>query len=103
MQTGSFVGYVTLGTTGFKIRVLTTDTAGTPTAPSAAPTYRVRGPGGQVLSGTTTQVGAITGLYEASIDVTVPNGFAAGTSYDIDFSYTVSAVARGQLKHFAVG
>lgn len=103
MQTGSFVGYVTLGTTGFKVRVLTTNTDGTPTAPSAAPTFRVRGPGGQVANGTTTQVGAITGLYEASIDVTVPNGFAAGTSYDIDFSYTVSALARGQLKHFAVG
>lgn len=103
MQTGSFVGFVTLGTTGWKIRVLCTNTDGTPTAPSAAPAFRVRGPGGQVASGNTTQVGVITGLYEASLDVTVPNGYAAGTSYDIDFTYTVSAVARGQLKHFMVG
>jgi hypothetical protein len=102
MQTGSFVGYVTLGST-IKIRVITTDTNGTITAPSAAPAYRVRGPGGQILSGNTTQVGAVTGLYEASIDATVPNGFAAGVNYDIDFTYTVSAIARGQLKHFQVG
>ncbi len=101
MEAGCFAGTVTLGDT-LVDRVLTVDTAHTPTAPAAAPTFVVYGPSGVVTSGTTSQTGAVTGLYQASIVMSAGNGFAAGTPYQIVYSYSVGGTARGQVHHVQV-
>jgi hypothetical protein len=102
MEAGCFVGTPLLGDT-LVDRVLTVDTNHTPTAPSAAPTYTVYGPDGVVTTGTTTQVGAVTGLYSVSLICSTGNGYVAGQQYQVVFSYTVSAVVRGQVHYFQVG
>lgn len=102
MEAGCFVGTPVLGDT-LVDRVLTVDTAHTPTAPSAAPTYTVYGPSGQVATGTATQVGAVTGLYSVSLVVSTGNGYAAGQQYSVVFSYTVGGTLRGQIHYFQVG
>lgn len=102
MEAGCFIGNPVLGDT-LVDRVLTVDTAHTPTAPAAAPTYTVYGPSGQVTTGTATQVGAVTGLYSVSLSVTTGNGYAAGQAYQIVFAYSVGGTARGQIHYFHVG
>jgi hypothetical protein len=101
MDAGCFVGTPVLGDT-LVDRVLTVDTAHTPTAPAAAPTYTVYGPSGTVTTGTATQVGAVTGLYSVSLLVSSGNGYVAGKQYQIVYSYSVGGTVRGQVHHFQV-
>jgi hypothetical protein len=101
LEAGCFSGIVTLGET-LVDRVLTVDTNHTPTAPAAPPAFTVYGPAGQVTTGNTTQVAAVTGLYQASLDVTSGNGFVAGEQYQVVYSYSVSGISRGTVHHFQV-
>lgn len=97
-----FQGFVRLGST-IKLRVLTTDTNFTPTAPLAAPTAKVYGPGGQIgTTITSTQVGAEVGLYEITITASTQNNYSAGNTFTVLWGFTVASIVRGQLSSFQV-
>lgn len=102
MDAGGFAGMAVLGGS-IKVRVLTRDSNGTPTAPGAAPTAKVFGPGGQVGTTVTSgQVGSETGLYEITLTTSVGNGYAAGQLYHVVWSYSVGGTARGIVHTFQV-
>jgi hypothetical protein len=81
------------------------DANGQPIAPDAAPTYKVYGPAGNELTaaaGTCSQVGAVTGLFLASILLADSSGFDVGERYFVVYSWAVSAAARAEGHTFGV-
>lgn len=74
----------------------------TPTAPTGTPTYQVRdstglGTGSTVITGSATALSGVTGGWFINAAITSANGFAAGTTYVVIISYTISAVVYTDL------
>lgn len=99
-----FIGIIPLDGT-LPATALTRNTSGVPTAPAAAPTYRVYGPAGLLSgqTGSTSQLDSQTGLYRASLSLTGANGYESGQTYCVLFQATVSGNAWAELATFQVG
>ncbi len=102
-----FFGFVPLGTTTFGFPIQGTNSSRTPTAPDAAPTYRIYAAGATVAlvtgtgpaGDTDSQTGwrMVTGL-----SITLGNGYAAGQTYFVRAAYAISAVAEVDIGCFVV-
>lgn len=84
--------------------VRTKNASGTPTAPSAAPTYEIYSGAADstMTSGTGTMTLIATAKYRASHAISSANGYESGKAYTITVDYTVGGVARSEELEFFV-
>lgn len=102
-----FFGYVPLGTTTFGFPIQCANSSRTPTAPDAAPTWRIYGPAGgaALLTGTApnTDTDSQTGFrFVTGVQVTLGNNFAAGNTYTVRAAYAISSVSEVDIGTFVV-
>ncbi len=102
-----FFGFVPIGTTTFGFPIQGTNSSRTPTAPDAAPTYRIYQAGGTtpILTGTgpASDTDGQTGWrMVTNVAVTLANGFAAGQTYVVRAAYAISTVAEVDIGCFVV-
>lgn len=102
-----FFGFVALGTTTFGFPIQGTNSSRTPTAPDAAPTWRIYSSAGgaAILTGTgpVSDTDSQTGWRMVTgVSITSGNGFASGNTYFIRSAYAISTVAEVDIGSFAV-
>lgn len=103
MDDSIFTGYYEIGDT-LPILVQCRSTAGTPTAPASAPTYRIYDSSGTLVANGTlaaSDTDSQTGLRYGSLTLSVANGFSVGV-FHVRVAYTVSATAHAVLSTFQV-
>ena len=102
-----FFGFVPLGTTTFGFPIQVTNGSRTPSAPDAAPTWRIYQGGGTsaLLTGTAsgTDTDSQTGFRMVTgVSITSGNGFASGNTYVVRAAYAVSATNECDIGTFVV-
>jgi hypothetical protein len=100
----SFVGFFDFDGTAY-LRVVTRNGSWVPSAPGAAPTYKVYVNNGtdEILAGSFTGPDdSETGFYQLSLTLSAANGFAAGQVVFVPIEWTVSAVAFCEVQVFRV-
>lgn len=90
------IGFVALeGTIPLQVRCA--NSSGVPTAPDAAPTYKiVNSAGTAIASGTlsSSDSASLTGLRTSTVTAAAANGFASNNFYYIHYDYLISSQAR---------
>jgi hypothetical protein len=102
-----FLGFVTLGSTTFGFPIQCVNSSGTPTAPDAAPTWRIYAASGgaAILNGTGpgSDTDSQTGYrFITGVNVTLGNNFAAGQTFYVRAQYAISSVNFVLTGTFAV-
>jgi hypothetical protein len=100
MQTTEFIGQVELGQT-LNLDFSTTNGSGTPTAPSAAPTYTIYGSSIAMTNGTGSASVLSGTVYRIALTPTAANQYERGRTYTVVVQYTAS-VAKGETYTFLV-
>ena len=73
------------------------NSSGVPTAPDAAPTWKILNSAGTAIANGTlssTDSAGLTGVRSGTTTAAAASGFASGGEYDVVFSYAISAQAR---------
>ena len=81
------------------------NSSGVPTAPDAAPTWKILNSAGtSIANGTlsSTDSASLTGVRTGTTTAAAASGFASGGVYAIVFSYAVSAQARSATAYVSV-
>lgn len=90
------IGHVNLeGTIPLQVRCA--NSSGVPTAPDAAPTYKIlNGAGTALTTGTlsSTDAASLTGARSGTATAAAASGFASGNIYYIHYDYAISTQAR---------
>lgn len=100
----SFVGFFDFDGTAY-LRVVTRNGSLVPSAPGAAPTYKVYINNGtdEILAGSFTGPDdSETGFYQLSLTLSGANGFAAGQTVFVLVEWTVSGTAYAEVQVFRV-
>jgi hypothetical protein len=102
----AFIGFIQLAGT-LASAVQTVGANDVPTDADSAPTYRIYGPAGTLMTngtGTTTIMDSsnTNGLYRLSHSISSGDGYAAGSSYTIVYSWAISSSLRGAVQTFTV-
>ena len=81
------------------------NSSGVPTAPDAAPTYKVLNSAGTAIATGTlssTDTASLTGVRTGTMTAAAASGFASAGVYPIVYSYAISASARSALAYISI-
>ncbi len=97
-----FQGFVQLESS-ITLYILVKNSSNTPVAADAAPTVRIFGAAGELgaLAGTSSTAG-VTGLYKFTVTAAAASGFAAGQTFTLLASGTISATGWASNISFGV-